>query len=120
MRGDLRAESDRFKGFNVGVLWASWSPKCRDVRARLAELESVVDGVRILSVSYQEEESAAAAFAREGQIRGPVYLDRDGAFARRIGLATLPAFVVYRDGSVLLRGRFGSDSAAQIAAALRR
>lgn len=118
--GDSFSESDLARGTTVVVLWASWSPKCRAVPAQIATLESSLGGVRIVSVSYQEDEAAAAAFARQGALRGAIYLDRDGAFARRVGLATLPAFIVYRDGAVLLRGRLGDESASQISAALRR
>ena len=99
---------------------AAPQPESSPLAAQLAALESGLAGARVVSVSYQEEEAAASSFARNGAIRGPVYLDRDGTFARRVGLATLPAFIVYRDGAVVLRGRLGDDSAAQIAAALGR
>jgi thiol-disulfide isomerase/thioredoxin len=119
LRGDALSEADLQRGSTVVVVWASWSPKCRDVPAQLETLDRDAAGAKVISISYQEEEAAAAAFVRERGLRGPVYLDRDGAFARRHGLATLPAFVVFRDGSVVARGRMDADAPNKIRASLR-
>jgi thiol-disulfide isomerase/thioredoxin len=119
LRGDGLSDADLQRGTTVVVVWASWSPKCRDVPAQLEALDRDAGGARVVSVSYQEDEAAAAAFVRDRGLKGPVYLDRDGAFARRHGLATLPAFVVFRDGAVIARGRMDADAASKIRASLR-
>jgi thioredoxin-like negative regulator of GroEL len=120
LRGDSLGEAELRRGDTVIVIWASWSPRCRDVGQRLTALEGALSGTRVVSISYQEERDAAATFVRDNGVPGSVYLDRDGAFARRHGVSTLPSYVVFRDGAAVAQGRLSDRSLSEIGGALRR
>jgi thiol-disulfide isomerase/thioredoxin len=118
LRGDVLRRSDLASGNTVVVVWASWSPRCRDVVARVGDLEARWGGsARLITVNFQEDAAAARAFV--GELSAPTYLDRDGVFAKQHAVATLPGLVIYRDGQVAYQGRLPDDPHDLIAQILR-
>jgi thiol-disulfide isomerase/thioredoxin len=102
--GGQLTSADLERGVTMLIVWASWSPRCRDIPERVAALESTWGGrARLVTVNFQETEDEARAMA--SRLRVPVFLDRDGVFSKQHALATLPALVVYRDGEVAYQGR---------------
>jgi thiol-disulfide isomerase/thioredoxin len=117
--GSLSA-GDVANGTTVMVLWAGWSPRCRDVVDRSNALVERWSGrARVVMVNFQEEPAEASAFLAGKGNRARVYLDADGGFAKRHRVTTLPGLVVYRDGEVAYQGRLPDDPDAVVRDAVR-
>jgi len=86
-------------------LWTSWCPPCR---AEMPAIDNVYQankeqGLEVLAVNstFQDSESAAAAFAQEHNLTFPILLDRNGAVSRRYQLQALPTtYFVDRQGII--------------------
>ena len=117
--GALRSR-DVASGTTIMVVWAGWSPRCRDVVDRSNALVSRWGGrARVVMVDFQEEPAEVSAFLRDKGAEAPVYLDGDGSFAKAHRVTTLPGLVVYRDGEVAYQGRLPDDPDAVVADAVR-
>jgi hypothetical protein len=92
--GEQLAESDLSQGTTIIVVWASWSPKSRDIVAR---------------VNFQEEREAVEGFLAGKGLAAPVFLDGDGAFSKKYAVATLPGLLILKDGQVAFRGKLPDD-----------
>lgn len=109
--GSALTPADLDRGTTLLVVWASWSPRCRDLPERLAALATSWDArARLLTVNFQESPEQATLML--AQFQAPTFFDRDGVFAKRHAVATLPGLVVYRDGEVLYQGRMPDDADA--------
>lgn len=105
----------------VVVIWASWSPRCRDVDRTINEINSRWSGrSRVVSISFQEEAAPVRAFLAERRIDVPTYLDSAGSFSKRHGVTTLPSLLVLSRGRVAFRGRLPADYHRVIEDALAR
>lgn len=94
------------RGAVIVVFWASWSPRCRDVVPRLGELaRSWSSKARVVSVVFQEEPAAVRRFLAGKSPAVPVYLDRDGSFAKKHAIATLPGLLILKNGEAVYRGK---------------
>lgn len=110
LRGGELTARDLSGGAHVIVVWASWSPRCRDIIERVEEIEGRWRGrARVVSVDFQEESAAVEQFLRGKSARVPVFLDRDGSFAKALEVTTLPGLVVVRDGAVRFQGKMPAD-----------
>jgi thiol-disulfide isomerase/thioredoxin len=108
--GELR-RGDLEQGSTIVVVWASWSPKCRDIAARVNALSQRWSArARVVTVDFQEDRAAVEAFVAQSGLQGPVYLDRDGTFAKRNAVTTLPGLLVYSGGRVAYNGRLPDDA----------
>ena len=117
--GELTS-ADLERGATVVVVWASWSPRCRDIVERVNALQASVGGsAKVVTVDFQEEPAAVEEFLRGKGLRAPVYLDRQGDFSKSMEVTALPGLVVFREGAVQFRGRLPADPAATVAEALR-
>ncbi len=117
--GGALTERDVASGATVLVVWAGWSPRCRDVVARTNRIASEFGGrARVATVNFQETPEEARAFLADKNLRVPVYMDRDGSFAKRHRVTTLPGLLVYRDGEVRYAGKLPDDPDATIRDAL--
>lgn len=117
--GKLTAK-DLASGDTVIVVWASWSPRSRDVGERVAAIAERWGGrARVVTVNFQESPAKAREFARSQKLEVPVYLDRDAAFAKRYAVTSLPFLLVVRKGETAFEGKLPADADAAIAAALR-
>jgi thiol-disulfide isomerase/thioredoxin len=117
--GELR-RADLEQGSTIVVVWASWSPKCRDIAARVNALSQRWGSLaRVLTVDFQEDRGTVEAFVAQSGLKGPVYLDRDGTFAKRNAVTTLPGLLVYSGGRVAYNGRLPDDADRLLAEILR-
>lgn len=117
--GEL-SRSDLESGTVVVVVWASWSPRCREIPEQVAGLvRAWGDRARIVTVNFQEERGAVGEFLRGREMAAPVYLDSDGRFGRAYEVTNLPALLVVRDGRTLYNGRWPGDVDALLAEHLK-
>ena len=108
--GGSLTETDLAEGFTIIVVWASWSPRSRDIGERVAELESRWgERARVITVNFQETAEEAREFARKQRLRVPVYLDREAAFAKRHAVTSLPYLLVVGNGKTEFAGRLPSE-----------
>jgi thiol-disulfide isomerase/thioredoxin len=120
LRGGQLSSADLAQGTHIIVVWASWSPRCRDISPRVNDLEQKLSGQgRVVTVNFQEETAAIDAFVREHPLNAPIYLDRDGEFSKGHAVTTLPGLIVVRQGEVLFQGRLAADADAQVRELLR-
>jgi thiol-disulfide isomerase/thioredoxin len=118
--GEVLSQSDLDRGATVLVVWASWSPRCRDIVERVNPLAERWGGkARVATVNFQEDRSAVEAFLRGKSLATPVYLDADGAFSKRNAVTTLPGLLVYVDGRVAYSGRLPEDPERVLGQTLR-
>lgn len=115
LAGGSLSSADLATGTTILVVWASWSPRCRDIVPRVNDLASRFGGrARVVTVDFQEEPAAVEAFLAGKGLTVPVYLDRSGDFSKAHAVTTLPGLIVYRAGEVRFQGRLEADAAAQI------
>lgn len=113
-RGDLE------QGTAVVVVWASWSPRCREIPEQVTALAGDWGGrATVVTVNFQEERGEVEAFLRGRSMAAPVFLDADGQFGRAYGVTNLPALLILRDGRPLYNGRWPSDVDALLAEHLK-
>ncbi len=117
--GELTS-ADLAKGKTLIVVWASWSPRCRDIVERVNALDARwKGGARVVTVNFQEDPATIQAFLKGKGLVAPVYLDGDGEFSKALAVTSLPGLVVVRDGDVRYQGRLPADADATVAEALR-
>ncbi|MDX1384396.1 MAG: TlpA disulfide reductase family protein [Thermoanaerobaculia bacterium] len=116
---DRLDEAELRSGATVVVVWASWSPRCRDIGRRVNELAAGWKGrARVITVNFQEEKAAAREFRDSQQLASPVFLDADAAFAKKHGVTSLPFLLVFRDGDSLFAGKLPPDAGATLSRVL--
>jgi hypothetical protein len=104
--GGALTSGDVAHGTTIVVLFAGWSPRCADVVERSNRIAAKWgSGARIALVDFQEEAGEVQGFLAGKGSQAAVYLDGDGAFAKRYALANLPGLLLLRDGAVLYAGR---------------
>lgn len=120
LRGETLSEADLAKGVTIVVVWASWSPRSRDIVERVNPIASRWSGqARVLTVNFQEDRSAVDGFLAGKSLSVPVCLDADGAFSKKYNVATLPGLLVVKDGQVAYRGKLPENPDSVIAGLLR-
>lgn len=120
LAGGELTRDDLEQGTSVVVVWASWSPRCREIPEQVAALARDWGGrARVLTVNFQEERGAVETFLRGRSMAAPVFLDADGQFGRSYGVTNLPALLVLREGQSLYNGRWPSDVDALLADVLK-
>ncbi len=118
--GERLSEGDLARGTTIVVVWASWSPRSRDIAERVSSLAGRWGGrARVLTVNYQEDPQAIQGFLAGRSLGSPVCLDADGVFSKRYNVATLPGLLVVKDGQVAYRGKLPDDPDRVIADLLR-
>lgn len=112
--GQLSA-ADLAQGTQIVVVWASWSPRCRDIAPRVNEIaRTFASQGRVITVNFQEESRAVEEFVREHPFDAPIYLDRDGEFSKGHAVTALPGLIVLRKGEVVFQGRLAAEAESQI------
>lgn len=120
LRGESLSEADLARGATVVVVWASWSPRSRDIVERVQPLAGRWGGqARVVTVNFQEDRQAVAAFLAGRELGAPVCMDPDGSFSKKYNVATLPGLLVVKDGQVVYRGKLPDDPDRVLADLLR-
>lgn len=108
--GERLSESDMSRGINIVVIWASWSPRSRDLVQRVNPIASRWKGsARVMTVNFQEERQAVEVFLKGKGLGVPVCLDPDGLFSRKYNVANLPGLLVVKDGQSVYHGKLPDD-----------
>ncbi len=114
-----KLDFDSLSGDVVVIVWASWSPKCRDIVERINAIEKQTKA-RVVSVVFQEDAGDVRAFLTNSpKMRAPVYLDEDGSFSKQHHVTALPGLLIYKDGNAAFRGKLPSDPGSLISRTLR-
>jgi thiol-disulfide isomerase/thioredoxin len=114
--GEHLSESDMSRGVNIVVVWASWSPRSRDIVQRVNPIASRWKGsARVATVNFQEERKVVEGFLAGKSLGAPVCLDPDGLFSHRYNVANLPGLLVVKDGKILFQGKLPDDPERVIA-----
>lgn len=104
------SEADLAQGTTILVVWASWSPRSRDVAPRVNSLAQRWGGrARVATVNFQEQRQQVEGFVSGKGLSVPVFLDPDGAFSKKYGVVNLPGLLVFKDGQVVYRGKLPDD-----------
>ena len=110
LKGEQLTEADLSQGTSIVVLWASWSPRSRDIVERVNPIAGRWGGrARVVLVNFQEDAPVVQGFLAGKSLAVPVFLDSDGAFAKKYAVATLPGLLVVKDGQVVYRGKLPED-----------
>lgn len=118
--GPALSEADLARGASIVIVWASWSPRSRDIVARVNPLAGRWGGqARVVTVNFQEDRGTVESFLAGKGLSAPVCLDLDGSFSKKFGVATLPGLLVVKDGQVAYRGKLPDDPDGVIAGLLR-
>ncbi len=120
LQGGQLTEGELARGATVIVVWASWSPRGKDVVERVNAIErGWGDRARVVTVNFQEDRPTVQEFLAGRNLGVPVYLDADGAFSKKHAVTNLPGLLVIRDGNVTYRGRLPDDPASVLDEALQ-
>lgn len=120
LRGEALSDADLARGATIVVVWASWSPRSRDIVERVNPLAARWGGrARVLTVNFQEDRSAVDGFLAGKSLAVPVCLDADGSFSKKYNVANLPGLLVVKDGQVAYRGKLPENPDQVIADLLR-
>ena len=118
--GEQLREGDLTRGTTIIVLWASWSPKSRDIVERVNPIAARWGGsARVFAVSFQENRSAVEKFLAGKGLNVPVCMDAEGLFSRKHNVSTLPGLLVIKDGQVAYRGKLPQDADQVLSELLR-
>jgi len=110
LRGESFSEAELSRGPTIVVVWASWSPRGRDVVDRVNSLHrSWSAKSRVVTVNFQEDRATIEEFLSGKGLQAPVLMDQDGAFAKRYAITALPGLLVFRDGQKAFGGRLPDD-----------
>lgn len=108
--GGQIGQRDLDQGAVIVVVWASWSPRGRDIVPRV---DSIVDRwggqARVIMVNFQEDVAAVESFLRGQRPKAPVYLDRDGGFSKKYSVTHLPGLLIFKDGVTAFSGKLPAD-----------
>lgn len=98
--------SDFDQGVVIAVVWASWSPHCRNI---VEQVDAIADRwgsqARVIMVDFQEEKGEVESFLSGKRPKASVYLDKSGAFSKKYSVTNLPGMVIFRDGTAAFSGK---------------
>ena len=119
LNGEGLGPEDLARGVVIAVVWASWSPHCRNIDVRVdAIAERWGSQARVIMVNFQEDRAEVEAFLAGRKPKAPVYLDESGAFSKQHSVTSLPGLVIFKDGSTAFSGKLSRDPHAIISRAL--
>ena len=108
--GEELRDADLAQGTTIIVVWASWSPRGRDVVDRVNALSGRWGRqARVITVNFQEDRPTVEGFLAGKGLGSPVFLDTDGAFAKRYAVTHLPGLLVIQNDDVAFRGKLPDD-----------
>jgi thiol-disulfide isomerase/thioredoxin len=102
--------ADFAQGVVIVVVWASWSPQCRNIDSRVEAIAKRWGSqARVIMVNFQEDRSEVEAFLGSRDSRVPVYLDTTGGFSKKYSVTNLPGLLIFRDGKTAFSGKLSRD-----------
>lgn len=111
--GGQLTDADLGQGATVIVVWASWSPRGKDMVRRVNDIDRRWGSrARVVTVNFQEDRGTVQEFLAGQNLSAPVYLDADGAFSKKYAVTNLPGLLVIKAGEVAYRGRLPDDPAS--------
>lgn len=117
--GELRP-ADLNQGVVILVVWASWSPRSRDI---VPQVNAIVDRwgnqARVIMVSFQEDAATVQSFLSGKRPKARVYLDRDGDFSKNYAVTHLPSLLILKDGVTGFSGKLPGDPDSVISQTIR-
>lgn len=120
LHGEVFDEASLSQGTTIVVVWASWSPRCRDIVDRVAAVQRGWGGkARVITVSFNEDRKAVEDFLAAKAMPVPVFLDSDGGFSKKHAVTTLPGLLVFKDGATAYGGKLPEDPASVLDGILR-
>lgn len=120
LRGGRLVEADLVRGTTIFVVWASWSPRSRDVIARINPIAQRWGGqARVAAVSFQENRQTVEGFLAGKNLAADVFLDEDGSFSKKYSVATLPGLLIVQNGEIKYQGKLPDDPDRVISEFLR-
>ena len=110
LKGERLSDADLVRGAIVVVVWASWSPRSRDIVERVRLLASRWgQRARVVTVDFEEDRPTVEAFLAGKALGVPVFLDTDGAFSKKYAIASLPGLLVLKEGKSVYHGKLPDD-----------
>jgi thiol-disulfide isomerase/thioredoxin len=110
LRGERLGDAEMAQGTTIIVVWASWSPRSRDIVERVNPLASRWrQHARVVTVDFQEDRQVVETFLAGKGLDAPVFLDADGAFSKKYAVATLPGLLIVKNGRVAYHGKLPDD-----------
>jgi len=110
LNGGALGPGDFNQGVVITVVWASWSPHCRNI---VAQVDAIADrwgsSARVIMVDFQEDRSEVEAFLEGKKTKAPVYLDTSGAFSKQYSVTNLPGLVIFKDGNAVFSGKLSRN-----------
>jgi peroxiredoxin len=96
------------------AFWASWCGSCREELPGLERAQQALggDGLRVLSVSFDEAAEAARDTAAAARVSFPVMVDPDGEVGRLYDVDDLPLVVLIDRGGKVRGAYQGRDASA--------
>jgi thiol-disulfide isomerase/thioredoxin len=110
LAGERLSDADLAQGTCIVVIWASWSPRSRDIVDRVRPIASRWQAkARVVTVDFEEDRPAIEAFLAGKAFGVPVFLDTDGTFSKKYAIATLPGLLILKDGKPAYHGSLPTD-----------
>ena len=108
--GGSFSEAELSRGPTLVVVWASWSPRGKDIVPRVNALHRKWGSkCRVVAVNFQEDRTTIEEFVSGQGLQVPVLLDEDGAFAKKYAVTSLPGLLVFQDGQKAFGGRLPEE-----------
>lgn len=110
LKGGSLTPADFEQGVWIAVVWASWSPHCRNIVQQVDAIASRWGGqAKVIMVDFQEDRGDVEAFLGGGRTKAPVYLDKSGAFSKKYSVTNLPGLVIFKDGTAAFSGKLSRN-----------
>jgi len=110
LQGGRLGPADFAQGVVIAVVWASWSPHCRNV---VPQVDAIVatwgSQAKVIMVDFQEDRAEVEAFLVGKRPVAPVYLDKSGAFSKKYSVTNLPGLVIFKDGTAAFSGKLSRN-----------
>ncbi len=114
------AETDLNSGHFVLIVWASWSPHCRDIAQRVNQIAQTWKGkADVRTIVFQEEADTVRRFLQGQALQAPTFIDQTGAFSKKHAVTTLPSLLILKDGEAVFSGKLPTNPDSLIERSLR-
>ena len=110
LQGGTLGPADFAQGVVIAVVWASWSPHCRNIVSQVDAIAATWGSqAKVIMVNFQEDRAEAEAFLSAGRPKAPVFLDQSGAFSKAHSVTNLPGLVIFKDGAAAFSGKLSRN-----------